>query len=159
MPYNTVGIWCQNDVVATSMRRDCRTDVNTTSFLHHVPAGKTVTNKTCHRDRIARLTAPCPSHKKTLMLNFLLLPPPTLTPGVVTALPGLRPGELKIHNPRARKTSDKNPTLSEAFLGVKKIIILQLLVFTEAEMTNFQASLDIVSLNDDLAALQFFQFP
>ena len=21
-------------------------------------------NKTCHRDRIARLTAPCPSHKK-----------------------------------------------------------------------------------------------
>ena len=23
-------------------------------------------NKTCHRDRIARLTAPCPSHKKTL---------------------------------------------------------------------------------------------
>ena len=23
-----------------------------------------MSNKTCHRDRIARLTAPCPSHKK-----------------------------------------------------------------------------------------------
>ena len=22
-------------------------------------------NKTCHRDKIARLTAPCPSHEKT----------------------------------------------------------------------------------------------
>ena len=47
------------------------------------------------QDRIARLTAPCPSHKKLQRKNFniLLMPPPT--PGVV-ALPGLCPGELKM---------------------------------------------------------------
>ena len=37
-------------------------------------------NKTCHRDRTARLTAPCPSHKKTLTLNLLLTPPPPTPP-------------------------------------------------------------------------------
>ena len=31
-----VGIWCQNDVVFTSMRR-YRIDVNTTSFWHQMP--------------------------------------------------------------------------------------------------------------------------
>ena len=49
-------------------------------------------NKTCHRDRIARLTAPCPSHKKLKRKNFniLLMPMPTPTPmptpGVVQQL-------------------------------------------------------------------------
>ena len=46
-------------------------------------------NKTCHRDRIAHLTAPCPSHKKLKRknLNILLMPMPAPmpmpTPGVV----------------------------------------------------------------------------
>ena len=45
-------------------------------------------NKTCHRDRIARLTKPCPSPKKLKCKNFniLLMPPtptPMPTPGVV----------------------------------------------------------------------------
>ena len=36
-------IWCQNDIVSTSMRRhQVRIDVDTTSFLSHVPAGKCV---------------------------------------------------------------------------------------------------------------------
>ena len=30
-----MGIWCQNDFVSTSMRFD----INTTSFLRHLPAG------------------------------------------------------------------------------------------------------------------------
>ena len=62
-------------------------------------------NKTCHRDRIVPMTAPCPSHKKLECKNFniLLTPMPTPTPGVVhyLAVPGLRPGELKmfcVHN-------------------------------------------------------------
>ena len=38
------GIWCQNDVLSMLMRRDVtrisrRIDINTTSFLRHVPAG------------------------------------------------------------------------------------------------------------------------
>ena len=48
---NPVGIWCQNDVVSTSMRRDDvastlirrqsrRIDVDTTSFWHQMPTGK-----------------------------------------------------------------------------------------------------------------------
>ena len=62
--------------------------------------------KTCHRDRIARLTAPCPSCKNfniLLTLPPMLKPMPTPTPtpntdtgGSTIALPGLCPGELKI---------------------------------------------------------------
>ena len=60
------------------------------------------TNKNCHKDRIARLTAPCPPHKKRLRKysNILLTPtpPPTPTPlGSTIALPGHRPGELETH--------------------------------------------------------------
>ena len=40
------------------------------------------TNKTCHRDRIACLSVPCPSHKKLLRKNFNIL---------------LMPGELKMY--------------------------------------------------------------
>ena len=64
--------------------------------------GKIFNNKTCHRDRIACLTAPCPSHKKLFRKNFniLLTPTPTLSQcrcrGSTIALPGLRPGELKM---------------------------------------------------------------
>ena len=52
-------------------------------------AKKDFFNKTCHRDRIAHLTASCPSHKKLQRKNFNILlmptPPPTPrpTPGVV----------------------------------------------------------------------------
>ena len=35
--HTPAGIWCQNDVVSTSMRR--RIDVNTTSFSHQMSAG------------------------------------------------------------------------------------------------------------------------
>ena len=59
-------------------------------------------SKTCHRDKIARLTAPCPSHKKLKHKNFNILltqtppPMPTLTPrGSTIALPALCPGEFK----------------------------------------------------------------
>ena len=63
-------------------------------------------NKTCHRDRIARLTTPCPSHKKTLTLNFFANADAAANAdadananadagGSTIALPGLRPGELK----------------------------------------------------------------
>ena len=63
-------------------------------------------NKTCHRDRIARLTAPCPSHKKfNIELFANAAAAANANPdadadasagGSTIALPGLRPGELKI---------------------------------------------------------------
>ena len=63
-----------------------------------------VYNKTCHRDRIARLTASCPSHKnfdvKTLhFANTDAAANANADAGGSTkALPGLRPGELKSVN-------------------------------------------------------------
>ena len=62
---------------------------------------KHLTNKTCHRDRIARLTAPCPSHKNfniKLFANAAADANANANPGAggsTIALPGLRPGELK----------------------------------------------------------------
>ena len=57
-------------------------------------------NKTCHRDRIARLTAPCPSH---INFNVKLFANAAADAdananarGSTIALPGLCPGELKI---------------------------------------------------------------
>ena len=96
MPFNPAGIWCQTDVVAISMRRNY---VALKLIRRHVPAGKTVRNKTCHRDRKARLTAPCPSHKKTLMLDFFANAAAAANAdagGSIVAFPGLRPDELKI---------------------------------------------------------------
>ena len=54
-------------------------------------------NKTCHRDRIANLTAPCPSHKKTytLKLKHFTMAAATAARSSTIALPGLRPGQLK----------------------------------------------------------------
>ena len=42
----------------------CNTNLflNVPFFVSGYP-GPEIINKTCHRDRIARLTAPCPSHK------------------------------------------------------------------------------------------------
>ena len=37
------------------------------------------TNKTCHRDMIARLISPCPSHKKRKDFEILLTPTPPPT--------------------------------------------------------------------------------
>ena len=64
-------------------------------------------NKTCHRDRIARLTAPCPSHKNFNVKTLTFANANTAAnadvdaggstialPGVFSS-PGLRPGELK----------------------------------------------------------------
>ena len=60
-------------------------------------------NKTCHRDRIAHLTTPCPSHKK---LNVKLFAnadaaanadTDTNAGGSTIALPGLPPGKLKMY--------------------------------------------------------------
>ena len=51
-------------------------------------------NKTCHRDRIARLTAPCPSHKNVNVKLFVNAD--ANAGGSTIALPGLRPGELKM---------------------------------------------------------------
>ena len=51
-------------------------------------------NKSCHRDRIARLTAPCPSHKKNFNVK-LFANADANAGGSTIALPGLRPGELK----------------------------------------------------------------
>ena len=54
-------------------------------------------NKTCHRVRIARLTAPCPSHKKLNVKLFANANAAAADAGGSTiALPGLRPEELKI---------------------------------------------------------------
>ena len=61
-------------------------------------------HKTCHRDRIARLTAPCPSHRK---INVKLIANAAAAAaanadanadagGSTIALPGLRLGELKM---------------------------------------------------------------
>ena len=57
-------------------------------------------DKTCHRDRIARLTAPCPSHKKLNVKLFANADSDANADagGSTIALPGLRPGELKMRN-------------------------------------------------------------
>ena len=55
-----------------------------------------VINKTCHRDRIARLTAPCQSHKKLNVKLFANANVNANAEGSTIALPGLRPGELKM---------------------------------------------------------------
>ena len=66
-------------------------------------------NKTCHRDRIARLTAPCPSHKNFNVKLFANADAAANANtdgnadadadagGSTIALPGLRPGELKMY--------------------------------------------------------------
>ena len=64
-------------------------------------------NKTCYRDRIARLTAPCPSHKKFNVKLFANADADADANanadadavGSTIALPGLRPGELKSSYP------------------------------------------------------------
>ena len=53
-------------------------------------------NKTCHRDRIARLTAPCPSHKNFNVKHFANADATAYAGGSTIALPGLRQCELKI---------------------------------------------------------------
>ena len=61
-----------------------------------------MTNKTCHRDRIARLTAPCPSHKNFNVKPFAYADAAVNADanadarGCTKALPGLSQGELKI---------------------------------------------------------------
>ena len=61
--------------------------------------------KTCYRDRIARLTAPCPSHKKFNVKPFANADADADANadadavGSTIALPGLRPGELKSSYP------------------------------------------------------------
>ena len=84
-----------------------RTEVQVSSpcikYFRRSCRDKNNTNKTCHRDRIARLTAPCPSHKKLnvkLFANTAATANPdtdanTDVRGSIIALPGLRPGELK----------------------------------------------------------------
>ena len=56
-------------------------------------------NKTCHRDRIARLTVPCPSHKNfnvKLFANADAAANADVNAGGSTiALPGLRSDKLK----------------------------------------------------------------
>ena len=54
-------------------------------------------NKTCHRDKIARLSVPCPSHKK-LKCKALSANADTNTDagGSAIALPELCSGELKM---------------------------------------------------------------
>ena len=66
-------------------------------------------NKTCYRDRIARLTAPGPSHKKFNVKLFANADADADANantnadadavGSTIALPGLRPGELKSSYP------------------------------------------------------------
>ena len=58
-------------------------------------------NKICHRDRIARLTAPCPSHKNlnVKLKHFANADAAADARGSTIALPGLRPGELKNVDP------------------------------------------------------------
>ena len=54
-------------------------------------------NKTCNRDRTARLTAPCPSHKKLYRKTLTFANAATANAdagGSTTALPGLCPDEL-----------------------------------------------------------------
>ena len=56
-------------------------------------SSKDKSNKTCHWDRIARLTAPGPSHKN---FNVKLFANANASAGgSIIALPGPRPGELK----------------------------------------------------------------
>ena len=70
-------------------------------------------NKTCHRDRIARLTAPCPSHKKNFNIKLFANAAAAANAdanavGSTIALPGLRPGKLK-RLKFAKKTEDSHP--------------------------------------------------
>ena len=60
-------------------------------------SSKDKSNKTCHRDRIARLTAPGPSHKNFNVKLFANADADAYADagGSIIALPGLRPGELK----------------------------------------------------------------
>ena len=54
-------------------------------------------NKTCHRNRRARLTALCPSHKKNFKVKpFANADTDANAGGSTIALAGLRPGELKM---------------------------------------------------------------
>ena len=69
-------------------------------------SAKSKTNKTCHRDRIARLTAPCSSHKNFNVKVFanadaaananIEANADADAGGNTIALSGLRPGELKM---------------------------------------------------------------
>ena len=67
-------------------------------ILNHFRVVKLRNNKTCHRDRIARLTAPCPSQKNFNVKLFANADANTAananadTRGSTIALPGLRPG-------------------------------------------------------------------
>ena len=54
--------------------------------------------KICHRDRIARPTAPCPSHKSFNVKLFANADANADAGGSTIALPGLRPDELKMQN-------------------------------------------------------------
>ena len=60
-----------------------------------------INNKTCHRDRIALLTAPCPSHKKLLHKLYFANVDAAAAANAggsynsSLAFPGLHPGELK----------------------------------------------------------------
>ena len=66
-------------------------------------------NKTCYRDRIARLTVPCPSLKNFNVKLFANADAATNihantnadAGGSTIALPGLRPGELKMASPES----------------------------------------------------------
>ena len=62
-------------------------------------------NKTCHRDRTARLTAPCPSHKNFNVQLFANANADANAGGSTIALPGLHPGELKNHSKIILKAS------------------------------------------------------
>ena len=57
-------------------------------------------DKTCHTDRIARLTAPCPAHKKlqrkTITFANANADANANAGGSTIALPGLCPGKLKM---------------------------------------------------------------
>ena len=64
-------------------------------------------NKTCHRDRIARLTAPCPSHKKNFNVK-LFANADADAGGSTIALPGLRPGELRMKSFSLKTTNSRN---------------------------------------------------
>ena len=79
---NSVTILCQENYISK------RRPKNTTRNL----------NKTCHRDRIARLTAPCPSHKNFNGKLFANADASANadTGGSIIALPGLRPSELNM---------------------------------------------------------------
>ena len=54
--------------------RMAKTALSAIGLRHH---------KTCYRDRIARLSVPCPSHKKLKCKTFNMLLTPVLKPGLV----------------------------------------------------------------------------